>query len=147
MVYRYVVIFFVLLFNSILFCFEDYENINDIPEYLEIIPDNDIAYKVIDIFYHKKLFKDNKYYKKGMILTRRDAALLLVMFVVKLDEIKDMGIDYYLTFYDLKLLLMAINKYAEEIQAFFPDKIDLISKKIYRIERILNVEAKSGKPS
>jgi len=116
-----------------------------IPKILEIVPQGDQDYKILDRLYELGVLKDNEMYKPGTILARRDFAALTVYSLVKVDNIKDFGIEYYITFSDLRNIVKLVYEYSPEIISLFPKKIDDIIDKVTRIEKRLQINVKVEK--
>jgi len=134
-------IFFIfILFISILSFAENEQDI--IPRILEIVPQDNPDYKILDRLYDLGILKDSGLYKPGTILPRRDFAALTLFALIKVDNIKDFGIEYYITFSDLRNILKLVYEYSPEIVKMFPKKLDEINDKVTRIEKRLQLEVK-----
>ncbi|MDD5090383.1 MAG: hypothetical protein PHQ23_05650 [Candidatus Wallbacteria bacterium] len=109
---------------------------------LRIIPEDSEEYRILNTFHTKEFLKDEEMFRPGTILSARDIALITVYLLVKVDEIKNYGINYFVTFQDLHDLLLLVNKYSGEIHLLLPEKKLEISKKVAGLEKKLDLGVK-----
>ncbi|MDD2716128.1 MAG: hypothetical protein PHW04_09555 [Candidatus Wallbacteria bacterium] len=134
---------FAILFLLCLFSRISCEEKNaDVPDILQLIPENARESEILRNFHQKQFLGKQEFYKPDLILTRKDVAIISVALLIKVDDIKDYGLGYFLTFDDLTDLLYLLSCFAEDIYSLFPEKIDTISRKTTRLEKRLNQETK-----